>query len=137
MSSRVTPGMKGFSKTLEEPPPHVIFVLATTEVYRVPPTIASRCQVFHFRRLAVGAVVDRLQAIAESESLDVDDGVFEALARLAGGGMRDAISLLDQLRAYCGTIIHEDDARAVLGLPPVGTARELLTSVSRGILPRR
>jgi DNA polymerase III subunit gamma/tau len=123
-----------FLKTLEEPPPHVIFVLATTEAHRVPPTIASRCQRFDFRRLAVESVINRLQAIAESESLDVGDGVFEALARLAGGGMRDAISLLDQLRAYCGTSIQEEDARVVLGLPPAGTARNLLASLSRGDL---
>jgi len=125
-----------FLKTLEEPPPHIIFVLATTESHRVPATIASRCQRFDFRRLPLESVTGRLRAIAESESLEVDDGVFESLARLANGGMRDAISLLDQLRAYCGTSIHEDDARAVLGLPPAGTARDLLSSLGRGDLGR-
>jgi DNA polymerase III subunit gamma/tau len=120
-----------FLKTLEEPPPHVIFVLATTESHRVPPTIASRCQRFDFRRLALESVVNRLRAIADSESLDVDESVYEALARLAQGGMRDAISLLDQLRAYCGTAINEEDARTVLGLPPAGTARNLLAALAR------
>jgi DNA polymerase-3 subunit gamma/tau len=109
----------------------VIFVLATTESHRVPATIASRCQRFDFRRLALESIVNRLRAIAESESLEVDEGVFEALARLAQGGMRDAISLLDQLRAYCGTVIHEEDARTVLGLPPAGTARNLLGALAR------
>ncbi|MFN0072731.1 MAG: DNA polymerase III subunit gamma/tau, partial [Chloroflexota bacterium] len=125
-----------FLKTLEEPPPHVIFVLATTEAHRVPPTIASRCQRFDFRRLPLESVTTRLRAIAESESLQVEYGVLEALGRLANGGLRDAISLLDQLRAYCGTIIQESDARAVLGLPPAGTARDLLGSLARGDLAR-
>jgi DNA polymerase-3 subunit gamma/tau len=120
-----------FLKTLEEPPPHVIFVLATTESHRVPPTIASRCQRFDFRRLALESVVNRLRAIAESESLEVEESVYEALARLAQGGMRDAISLLDQLRAYCGSVITEEDARTVLGLPPAGTARNLLAALAR------
>lgn len=123
-----------FLKTLEEPPPHVIFVLATTESHRVPPTIASRCQRFDFRRLPLESVTTRLRAIAESESIEVAPGVLEAIARLANGGMRDAISLLDQLRAYCGTSISEDDARTVLGLPAAGTARQLLSSLSQGDL---
>lgn len=123
-----------FLKTLEEPPPHVIFVLATTEAHRVPPTIASRCQRFDFRRHSLESVRGRLESIASAEGLDVEAGVLEALGRLANGGLRDAISLLDQLRAYCGTRITEADARTVLGLPAPGSARQILEYLSRADL---
>src|SRR5262249_43377231 len=76
-------------KTLEEPPPHVIFVLATTEAHKVLPTVVSRCQRFDFRRFSMQALIDRLRYVAAGEGLALEPGVAETLARAANGGMRD------------------------------------------------
>jgi len=82
-------------KTLEEPPPHVVFILATTELQKIPATILSRCQRFDFRRITVPIIADRLKFIAESENIEYDYDALSFIARLAHGGMRDAISLLE------------------------------------------
>ena len=82
-------------KTLEEPPPHVVFILATTELQKIPATILSRCQRFDFRRITVPIIADRLKFIAESEKIEYDYDALSFIARLAHGGMRDAISLLE------------------------------------------
>ena len=97
-------------KTLEEPPPHVIFVLATTEPHRIPPTISSRCQRFDFRRAATTSIVELLARIGAGEGISVAPGGLELIARQAGGSFRDAVNLLDQLAAYHG---HELDIEAV------------------------
>src|SRR5512144_628097 len=89
-------------KTLEEPPPHVKFVLATTDVHRVPETIVSRCQRFDFRRLTQQQIVEQLRKVAASEHLEISDRALALVARAAEGGMRDALSILDQVRAACG-----------------------------------
>ncbi|MEL6149556.1 MAG: DNA polymerase III subunit gamma/tau, partial [Chloroflexota bacterium] len=86
-------------KTLEEPPEHAIFVLATTEIDKVPDTIKSRCLMFEFRRVAMTEVADRLQSIAESEGINVDRDALELIARQGTGSVRDSISLLDQIVA--------------------------------------
>src|SRR5690606_37656229 len=86
-------------KTLEEPPPHAIFVLATTEIAKVPATIKSRCLMFEFRRVSLAEVVDRLARIAESENVSIDPSALELIAREGTGSVRDSISLLDQLIA--------------------------------------
>ena len=103
-------------KTLEEPPPHVIFVLATTEPHRIPPTISSRCQRFDFRRASLASLVARLQQIAEGEGIAVADGGFELIARQAGGSFRDAVNLLDQLAAYHGRSLDLEAVQRGLGL---------------------
>ena len=87
-------------KTLEEPPPFVKFILATTEPDRIPETVLSRCQRFDFRRIAVREIIQRLKEIAEKESLQITDGAISLLAREAEGSMRDAQSLLEQILAY-------------------------------------
>jgi len=102
-------------KTLEEPPPHVIFVLATTEPEKIPATIKSRCQRFDFRRIAVDDIVGRLQFIVEQEGLRAETDALTFIARQAGGSMRDAISLLDQLTAYGQDEISLDLVHSVLG----------------------
>ena len=112
-------------KTLEEPPPHVIFVLATTEPHRIPPTISSRCQRFDFRRIALPDIVERLHAIAAGEGIQVADGCMELIARQAGGSLRDAINLLDQLVAYHGTSLDLDAVQRGLGLVVDDRAAEL------------
>ena len=101
-------------KTLEEPPPHAIFVLATTEVHKIPPTVLSRCQRHEFRRIPVTEIVKYLAEIAQSEKIEVDDDALTLIARQSTGAMRDAISLLDQL-ASTGKSITLDMAQDVLG----------------------
>ena len=103
-------------KTLEEPPAHVIFVLATTEPHRIPPTISSRCQRFDFRRIALSPTVEQLQLIAAREGIEVADGGMELIARQASGSLRDAVNLLDQLAAYHGAALDIEAVRSGLGL---------------------
>ena len=89
-----------FLKTLEEPPEHVVFVFATTEPSKVPETIRSRCQEFEFRRIPDARIAEQIRAIGEAEDLELEPGMDEEIARRARGGLRDALSLLDQLSAY-------------------------------------
>ena len=103
-------------KTLEEPPPHIIFVLATTEAHRIPATIISRCQRFDFRRITLQAVVARLAVVAAGEGISVAPGGLEAIARQATGSLRDAVNLLDQLVAYHGVTLDLDAVQQGLGL---------------------
>jgi DNA polymerase-3 subunit gamma/tau len=101
-------------KTLEEPPPHAIFVLATTEVHKIPLTVLSRCQRHEFRRIPVADIVKYLKEIAQSEKIEVDEAALTLIARQSTGAMRDAISLLDQL-ASTGNAITLEMAQDVLG----------------------
>ena len=110
------PAFNALLKTLEEPPPHVIFVLATTEPHKIPATILSRCQRFDFRRISLTVAVERLRAIVEGEGLTVADGGLDLIARQATGSLRDAINLLDQLVAYHGRDLTIDAVRSGLGL---------------------
>ena len=89
-------------KTLEEPPPYVKFLFATTEPHKVLPTIISRCQRFDLRRIPVPLIADRLRQIADAEKIYVEDSALAAIARAADGGMRDAQSIFDQMIAFCG-----------------------------------
>jgi DNA polymerase-3 subunit gamma/tau len=110
------PAFNALLKTLEEPPPHVIFVLATTEPHKIPSTILSRCQRFDFRRISLEATVAQLHVIAEGEGLTVTDAGLELIAREATGSLRDAVNLLDQMVAYHGGDLDVDVLRAGLGL---------------------
>ncbi|SFL75246.1 DNA polymerase-3 subunit gamma/tau [Gracilibacillus orientalis] len=102
-------------KTLEEPPKHVIFVLATTEPHKIPLTIISRCQRFDFKRISQSAMVDRMKKIIEVEEIAVTDKALEAVALSAEGGMRDALSLLDQAISYSEDQVEIEDVLAVTG----------------------
>lgn len=96
-------------KTLEEPPEHVIFVLATTEPHKIPLTIISRCQSFEFKPILKNKMIERLKYICEKEKISIDDESLELISIDSNGGMRDAIGMIDQLNAYCdGTITKED-----------------------------
>ncbi len=117
-------------KTLEEPPPHVIFVLATTEAHKVLPTVVSRCQRFDFRRFGIRDIVARLEHVARGEGLELEPAAAELLARAAQGGMRDALSLLDQAITFCGSRIDLERARAMLGLADVTALRRLIACVA-------
>lgn len=96
-------------KTLEEPPPHAIFIFATTEPHKVLPTILSRVQRFDFKRISVEEIVSRLRSISEKESIQIDDESLHTIAKKADGALRDALGLMDQAIAFCGTDIHYDE----------------------------
>ncbi|MFC5402480.1 DNA polymerase III subunit gamma/tau [Cohnella soli] len=110
-----TEAFNALLKTLEEPPGHVMFVLATTEQHKLPPTIISRCQRFDFRRVSLEEQVGRLRDISEEERIEADDDALRYIARLSDGGMRDAVSLLDQISSFTGGQINLEQAVAATG----------------------
>src|SRR5438132_11163821 len=102
-------------KTLEEPPEHIKFIFATTEVQKIPITILSRCQRFDFPGIGTAGIVERLRGIVQAEGIETDDEALELVARRAGGSMRDAQSLLDQLLAFGGERLTTDQVHQLLG----------------------
>jgi DNA polymerase-3 subunit gamma/tau len=120
------PAFNALLKTLEEPPPHVIFVLATTEPHKIPKTILSRCQRFDFRRLSVEEIVGRLADLAEREGQPFEPEALTAIARHGAGSIRDAESLLDQLMAYRNETITLEQVQAVLGTGALEVVSDLV-----------
>ena len=116
-------------KTLEEPPDKVIFVLATTQPEDLLETIRSRAQHFHFRALTFSEIVGALERIAQKEGLSIDSGALAVLARAAEGSLRDALSLLEQARAYCGATITDPQVRELLGVVPEELLDQLVEAV--------
>ncbi|HYR22794.1 MAG TPA: DNA polymerase III subunit gamma/tau [Chthoniobacterales bacterium] len=110
-----TSSFNALLKTLEEPPPHVIFIFATTEVDKVPLTIVSRCQRFDLHRIPAKLIAEHLQFIAKKEKITLEPAAAHAIARGAEGGLRDAESMLDQLVAFCGEKISENDVLNIFG----------------------
>jgi DNA polymerase-3 subunit gamma/tau len=123
-------------KTLEEPPDRVIFVMATTQPEDLEDTIRSRSQHFHFRALTFSEITSRLKYIAEREELKIDDGALSVIARMAEGSMRDALSLLEQARAYCGDDIRDKEVRELLGVVPEDALKELVDAIAEGSADR-
>jgi DNA polymerase-3 subunit gamma/tau len=119
-------------KTLEEPPPYVKFIFATTEPDRIIGTILSRCQRFDLRRISLPALVGQLKKIAVAEKIEIDDDALLAIARGADGGMRDAESAFDQMIAFTGSKIHESDVLSVFGLAARSTIESLASAVLSG-----
>ncbi|MBN2284621.1 MAG: DNA polymerase III subunit gamma/tau [Deltaproteobacteria bacterium] len=119
-------------KTLEEPPPHVIFMFATTEIYRVPATILSRCQHFDFKRIPLKKIVDNLRYIADAEKITVSDKVLAWIAREGEGSIRDSQSIFDQVISYAGSEITDDSVEELLSL----TERRFLFDLSKAVLAR-
>ena len=119
-------------KTLEEPPPHAKFLLATTDVHKVPATILSRCQRFDLRRIGVKEIAGRLREIAQAEKWQVSEDALLAIARGAEGGLRDAESALDQIVAFQGEKIGEADVLGVFGLVSWTAIERLATAVLKG-----
>src|SRR5690606_38522886 len=113
-------------KTLEEPPPHVVFILATTEPHKIPLTIISRCQRFDFKPITNQAMIERMQYIVEQENMAITKEALEAIALAAEGGMRDALSILDQVISYSEGEADIDDVLAVTG----GVSQEMLTDIT-------
>ena len=123
-----TAAFNALLKTLEEPPPHAIFVLATTEIHKIPATVLSRCQRHEFRRVPVDEIVKQLKTIIKAEKIQADDDALIQIARQSAGGMRDAISLLDQLSST-GDRITLGLAQTVLGTATSQTVLDIVSSV--------
>jgi DNA polymerase III subunit gamma/tau len=119
-------------KTLEEPPPHVKFIFATTEPNKILPTIISRCQRFDLRRIPDEIIAEQLLRIGKAEGVTIDPVAARSIARGAEGGMRDAQSMLDQLVAFCGNVITEDDVLNIFGF----TSHETIAQLSGAILKK-
>jgi DNA polymerase-3 subunit gamma/tau len=119
-------------KTLEEPPPHVIFIFATTEPQKIPATIHSRCQRYSFKRIALHEIAAKLREITDKEGIKVSDQGLAMIARAAEGSMRDSQSLLDQAVSYSGMEIRNEDLQAILG----AIGQETLRSLADGLLAR-
>src|SRR4029078_8853700 len=115
-------------KSIEEPAPHVIFMMATTELDKIPETVLSRSQVYELRTISAQAIADKLRSIVEEEGVAVGDESLQLIARDAEGSMRDAQSKLDQVLAFTGETITVEDVRTVLGL----VGRDLLLDAGHG-----
>ncbi|HXJ03587.1 MAG TPA: DNA polymerase III subunit gamma/tau [Candidatus Acidoferrum sp.] len=123
-------------KTLEEPPDRVIFVMATTQPEDLADTIRSRSQHFHFRALTFAEITGRLEEIAKKEDLKIEPGALAVIARIAEGSLRDALSLLEQARAYCGDVIPDKEVRELLGVVPEDSLNELVNAIAEGSADR-
>ena len=119
-------------KTLEEPPEHVIFVLATTEPHKILPTILSRCQRYDFSKVSDDDIRGRVRDILEQENIVYNESAINLIISLSEGGMRDALSILDQVLAYSGNRLIEEDVLDIFALESTAEKVELLTSIGRG-----
>ncbi len=124
-----TEAFNALLKTLEEPPPRSLFILATTEPHKLPSTIQSRCQHFAFRLLDYQEIYSRLEWVADQEKIRADEGGLGALAQAAEGSLRDALSLLDQVIATCGEQLEEGAVRQALGIVPPRLLREMVEAI--------
>ena len=111
-----TAAFNALLKTLEEPPPHVKFIMATTELQKIPVTIRSRCQHFEFKPIPLGLILDRLQLICQQEGVHISDYALRWVAEAGRGSMRDAQSTLDQIIALAGSEVNDEDVRSILGV---------------------
>ena len=117
-------------KTLEEPPPHVVFIFATTEIHKIPATILSRCQHYNFRRIARTEIVERLRYVVDQDQIVIEERSLMALARASEGSMRDGLSLLDQAVAFGGKTIVHTDLEALLGAVPQELVRAMIQAIT-------
>jgi DNA polymerase-3 subunit gamma/tau len=131
-----TAAWNAFLKTLEEPPPHVKFIFATTEVHKVPITILSRCQRYDFKLIGTQVIADRLRQVLAQEAITADSESVAVLAREAAGSMRDAMSLLDQVIAYSGANLSGADVARVLGVADRSVLHNLATALVTGDAPK-
>ncbi|NLB52546.1 MAG: DNA polymerase III subunit gamma/tau [Syntrophomonadaceae bacterium] len=111
-----TEAFNALLKTLEEPPDKVRFILATTEAHKIPATIRSRCQIYNFRRLTAAEIINRLKQVAANDEVEIEEDALLLIARRANGGLRDALSMLDQIYSYKGKKVNKEDVLDVLGL---------------------
>src|SRR6266542_2575601 len=123
------PAFNALLKTIEEPPPRVVFIMATTEEHKVPETISSRCQIFEFRTIATSKIAERLRLIAKTEKISISDDAIREISRAGEGSMRDAQSALDQVISFAGEKITTEDVEKALGI--VGA--DVLARVINGV----
>jgi len=119
-------------KTLEEPPRHVIFILATTEPHKIPLTIISRCQRFDFKRISAHSMIERMREIIETSEMRVDEDALSLIARASEGGMRDALSLLDQVISYSDDSVTAEDVLSIIGAVSQQLIHEVVQSIYSG-----
>jgi len=131
-----TEARNAFLKTLEEPPGHNIFILATTEVHKIPYTIMSRCQRFDFRRISEKDIVEQLKRICDAEGIGYEVIALEHIANEADGSLRDAESLLDQIISYCGDFIHERDVIGIIGIIEKDVIYRIVESIFKNNLKK-
>jgi DNA polymerase III subunit gamma/tau len=123
------PAFNALLKTIEEPPPRVVFIMATTDAHKVPETISSRCQLFEFRTIATAKIAERLRLIADAEKVSIVDDAIREIARAGDGSMRDAQSAFDQVISFAGKKIKTEDVEKALGL----AGADVLARVMKGI----
>ncbi|HEX9743254.1 MAG TPA: DNA polymerase III subunit gamma/tau [Nitrospiraceae bacterium] len=124
-----TSAFNALLKTLEEPPAHVVFIFATTEIHKIPATILSRCQHYNFRRIPHAEIIQRLRFVAQQDGLAMEDRSLSAIARTSEGSMRDALSILDQAIAFAGKAVKHADLETLLGTVPQEHVRAMITAV--------
>ena len=124
-----TPAFNALLKTLEEPPPHVVFIFATTEAHKILETIQSRCQRFDFALIPTPLIIKRLRSLIQKESIPAGPGSLELIAREAGGSLRDAESILDQVLAYRANEVREEDILNILGIVDRNTVLSLMEAI--------
>src|SRR3989454_6253359 len=127
-----TEAFNALLKTLEEPPPRSLFILATTEAHKLPATIQSRCQHFAFRLLDYAEIYAELERISAAEKIRADEKALSAIAQAAEGSLRDALSILDQMIAACGDQLDDARVRQLLGVVPASFMRELVQAIHTG-----
>src|SRR5688572_14018709 len=125
-----TPSFNALLKSIEEPPPHIVFMMATTELSKIPETVLSRSQVFEFKTISSRQIADQLRRIADAEKIAVDDSALVLVARAAEGSMRDAQSAFDQVIAFAGQTVTTDDVATVLGLVGRDLVLDVVTAVA-------
>src|SRR5436305_14807547 len=125
-----TEAFNALLKTLEEPPDYALFVMATTDVHKMLPTVLSRCQRFDFKRITMRQIIEHLKFVAEEEHIKIERSAAELIGRAAAGGMRDALSLLDQAIAYCGEEIVLAQVQAMLGVADPRAIQKLIQQVA-------
>lgn len=129
-----TSAFNALLKTLEDPPSHVIFILATTDPHKVLPTILSRCQRFDFKKVNETKIYERLKYISKNENIEIEDVALKEISRLANGGLRDALSILDQVIAYSDSKITEDDVHEVNGTITQENLKQIVLSLTNNSL---
>jgi DNA polymerase III subunit gamma/tau len=125
-----TPSFNALLKSIEEPPPHIVFMMATTELSKIPETVLSRSQVFEFKTISSRQIADQLRRIADAEKIAADDSALLLIARAAEGSMRDAQSAFDQVIAFAGQTVSTDDVATVLGLVGRDLVLDIVTAVA-------
>ncbi len=122
-------------KTLEEPPPHVVFILATTEYHKIPATILSRCQQYSFKLIQYPLILARLREISQAEGIQISNGALDQVVFSSGGSMRDAMSALDQVIAFSGNEVHDEDVTTLLGLVAPKVLSQTVHAIAANDLP--